>query len=44
MDIQPIFRCSVGIDVHLALLCVLLVPKLLLGNPCLTSSSLFVDR
>ena len=25
MDIQPIFRCSVGIDVHLALLCVCVI-------------------
>jgi len=25
MDIQPIFRCAVGIDVHLALICVCLI-------------------
>ena len=25
MDIQPIFRCAVGIDVHLALLCVCII-------------------
>ncbi len=25
MDIQPIFRCSVGIDVHLALICVCII-------------------
>ena len=25
MDIQPIFRCAVGIDVHLALICVCII-------------------
>ena len=25
MDIQPIFRCAVGIDIHLALICVCII-------------------
>ncbi len=25
MDIQPIFRCAVGMDIHLALICVCLI-------------------
>ena len=25
MDIQPIFRCAVGMDVHLALICVCII-------------------